>query len=68
MNAQRAFLRCQFSAISCKRSLSTFEKIPTPPSLINKNYLQMCISQNRPIWLCLNHSPSYPFEDFNQDD
>ena len=69
MNAQRAFLRCQFSAISCKRSLSTFEQNQYPLSVNNKNSFQLCINQNKPFWYCFKHLPPYTLEeDINQNE
>jgi hypothetical protein len=55
MNIQRSFLRCQFSAIACKRDLSTLKDEQNSLSIINKNDLLTCINENKSIWFCLNH-------------
>ncbi|CAF0802381.1 unnamed protein product [Rotaria sordida] len=64
---QRAFLRCHFSPISCKRSLFDSEKNQNPPSIINKNNFQTCISHNKPIWFCLRDPSQYTFENIHQN-
>ncbi|CAF2492334.1 unnamed protein product [Rotaria sp. Silwood2] len=62
---QRAFLRCHFSPISCKRSSSDLEENQNPLSIINKNYFQTCLSHNKPLWFCLHDLSQYTLEDIN---
>jgi hypothetical protein len=67
MNEQRTFLRCQFSAIACKRSLSILKERENPSSMINKNDFQTCINENKPIWFCLNQTPLFTLDETNEN-
>ncbi|CAF0720863.1 unnamed protein product [Adineta steineri] len=67
INEQRSFLRCQISPVSCKRSLSTLEENGNPSIINHRNDFQECISQNKPIWYCLKHAPTFPLDDMNQN-
>ena len=49
MNAQRSFLRCQFSAVACKRQLSNLDEDQNTLSIAQKNNLLTCIHRNKSI-------------------
>ncbi|CAF0861371.1 unnamed protein product [Adineta ricciae] len=67
VNQARAFLRCHMSAIACKRSLSIFKEDPDPEMIKNKNDLETCLSEDKPLWYCLKHNPAITLEDMNQN-
>jgi hypothetical protein len=67
MNEQRSFLRCQFSAIACKRSLSILKELEYPSSMINKNDFLTCIYEDKPIWFCLNQTPLFTLDETNEN-
>ncbi len=67
MNTQRSFLRCQFSAVACKRDLSTLKEDQNSLSIIQRNNLLTCINENKSIWFCFNHLFENKFDDINQN-
>ena len=58
---QPAFLRCLFSPISCKRSLSTSEENEKVAKIINKNDLHECLRRHTPLRLCLQQQEQQSF-------
>ena len=55
------------SAIACKRSLSIFKEDPDPEMIKNKNDLEACLREDKPLWYCLKHNPSITLEGMNQN-
>lgn len=63
---QPAFLRCLFSPISCKRSLSPSEENEKEAAqILNKSALHECLRQHLPLRLCLQQQTSDIWADMN---
>ncbi|CAF1146578.1 unnamed protein product [Rotaria magnacalcarata] len=65
---QREFLQCQFSAISCKRSLPMIQENQNLASISYKTDFEECISQNKPFLYCLQHPQQDIYENINPND
>ncbi|CAF3089090.1 unnamed protein product [Rotaria socialis] len=68
MSQQRAFLQCQFSAISCKRSVPTIQENQNLASISYKTDFEECISQNKSFWFCLHRPQQDIYENINPND
>lgn len=53
LQEHRTFLMCQFSPVTCKRSLQNGEENDSG-KVANGNLLQDCVDFNIPLWFCLS--------------
>ncbi len=52
--AQRGYLLCQLSAVSCKRSLPVMNDIENSSEIDFDDYILMCIALRKPFHVCLD--------------
>lgn len=65
---RRAFLRCHFSPIACKRNTAALEENQNLLPSINKNDLETCINENKPVWFCLNNALQFTLQNMDSND